>query len=260
MNAEEIIRHIGLPDEAVVDRRVPKLVLSAQAGATAKERRLIKQEVESLLWTAVLKPSTVGIRPYSDAECDFSELSVLVLRIREARWCRQLQETVHRSVPYHSLLLTETTDAISVSVANKRRSKSENDRFILDGEVIWTQMGADDPDAFNEEFGTSMSLQTASRQTLRELYLSWINSIVSLEAARITGTFLLSRRAETAEARSSALRAYLTSQREAEAIRKKAKRETQAGRQVELNLALQDLKNRQERAVRTLNHLETPSP
>jgi hypothetical protein len=149
---------------------------------------------------------------------------------------------------------------VSVSIANKRRSRSENDRFVLDDEVLWTEYEAPGSRGFAREFAVSMTFESVAPQTLRDLYLSWADSIASLEAARITGEFMLSESSEEAKARSVALREYLTSQREAESIRKKAKRETQAGKRVELNMALQDLKRIQDRAVRTLNPPETQIP
>lgn len=257
MSSDDLFRHLGLPGEAIVDRKVPKSILSERAGATPKDRGLIKGEVESLRWLAVLKPGTIGVRAYSDEEREYTELSVLTLRARDAKRCAQLQELVHRAVPYHTLLLTESPSMVSVSIANKRRSRSENDRYVLDDEVLWTEYEAQGSRSFEREFAVSMSLESVAPQTLRDLYLSWADSIVSLEAARITGGFMLSGSSDEAKARLFALREYLTSQREAEVIRKTAKRETQAGNRVELNLALQDLRRIQERAVRTLNPPET---
>jgi hypothetical protein len=260
VSSDDLFRHLGLPGEAIVDRKVPKSVLSESAGATPKDRRLIKEEVESLRWLAVLKPGTIGVRVFSDEETEYTELSVLTLRVRDAKRCTQLQDLVHRAIPYHTLLLTESPSMVSVSVAKKRRSRSEKDHYVLDDEVLWTEYEAPGSRGFEREFAVSMSLESVAPQTFRDLYLSWADSIVSLEAARITGGFMLSGSSDEAKARSVALREYQTSQREAESIRKKAKRESQASKRVELNLTLQDLRRTQDRAVRTLNPPETQSP
>jgi len=257
VNAETLVSHLGLSVDAFADRRIPKSTLSERAGTNTKERRLIKEGVESLRWIAVLKPGTVGIRKYADEQTDYTELSVLKLTIREPKGSGQLQEMVHHAIPYHALLLTESGSFCSASVARKRRSKSEKDRFVLEDQVLRAELTTGENDGFEDEFAASLSLESVSPQTLRDLYLSWADSIVSLEAARITGHFRLSSSRAKAEARSSALREYLSSHRETERIRKTAKRETQAGRRVELNLALQELKRSQERAVRTLNPPET---
>ena len=96
---------LALPPDALVDRRVPKTLLIEHGGFTANDRRRIREGIEELRWLAVLKPATVGIAEYRDAEREYLEIPVLKLDLRAVGRGGRLEELVHRAVPYPAVLI-----------------------------------------------------------------------------------------------------------------------------------------------------------
>ena len=74
------------------------------------------------------------------------------------------------------------------------------------------------------------------------LYQGWIDTLVALVAARLTGAFTLLASAPGAEARRAATSDYERTEAEIGRVRKLAARETQVSRQVELNQQLARLR------------------
>ena len=51
------IAALALPDDALVDRRVPKTLLIENGAPTAADKRRIREGIEEIQWLAALKPT-----------------------------------------------------------------------------------------------------------------------------------------------------------------------------------------------------------
>jgi hypothetical protein len=240
--AEQLIQALELPPEAAVGQRVPKKLLLESDAPTAADRRQINDHIEALHWVAALKPATVGVPPYRDETREYLEIAVLHLRLRPGASAARLAELVHRAVPYPVLLITEQGPAHrtpELSLAHKRRSRAETDKVVLDGEL--TAATVDDGEPHLEAFTQALSLSRQPRRDLNTLYQGWIDTVLALHAARLTGTFQIHSAAERTAARRQALR--MSAELEARIAKRRAEavKATQLARQVELNLDIKRL-------------------
>jgi hypothetical protein len=217
---------------------VPKKLLTEHGGGTAADRRRIAEGIEGLVWSAVLKPTTVGVAAYRDDVREYLEIAVLHLTLRAAARTARLVELVHRAVPYPLLLVVEQAEKIQLSGAHKRWSQGEAGRTVLDGEVVSGEWVDRAPDSHEPAFLEAMSLGRQPRVSLFALYGGWLDTLLALHAARRTGIFALPASVEAAEARRDALRECRRLETEIARLRAAAAKEKQMPRQVELNLEL----------------------
>ena len=98
---------LGLPDEALVDKRVPKSLLIDNGAPTAADRRRIREGIEELRWVAALKPTTIGVAEFRDGTREYLEIAVLNLILRSGAHAARLAELVHRAVPYRYFWLLQ---------------------------------------------------------------------------------------------------------------------------------------------------------
>ena len=75
---------LALPPGARIARRVPKTLLIEHGALAAGDRRRIREGIEEVRWLAALKPTTVGIAEYRDADREYVEIAVLQLDLRQA--------------------------------------------------------------------------------------------------------------------------------------------------------------------------------
>jgi len=237
VNVPDIIAALDLPVSSFVDRRIPKKLLLENGAPTAADKRHINEGVEELWWVAALKPTTAAVPEYRDDVREYLEISALRLTLRARARANRLVELVHRAVPYPVLLLTEGEHA-GVSAAHKRWSLGETGKTVLDGEVVaveWNDvMDAPHQPAFHD----ALALGRQPRATLYALYQGWIDTLLALQAARLTGTFAVPASFELATARRAALQEYARLDAVIARLRATAAREKQMARQVELNLEL----------------------
>ena len=150
----------------------------------------------------------------------------------------RLVELVHRAIPYPVLLLTQQGAQLSLSVAHKRWSQSEADTTVLEGDIVSVAWENEFDSRVLADFLNSLPLGRQPRANLHALYQGWLNSMVALNAATVTGCFALAESAEYDAFRREALRECGVLHEEIAHLRTLAAKEKQIPRQLELNLEL----------------------
>jgi hypothetical protein len=216
---------------------VPKKLLLENGAPTAADKRLINDGIKELLWLAALKATTIGVPAYRNDVREYLEIAVLRLTLRTAAKATRLVELVHRAVPYPLLLLTEQADhgaQIELSAAHKRWSQSQAGKTVLEGNVVAAEWDAERWPAFRD----ALALGKQPLTTLHALYQGWIDTLLALQAASITGAFSVTANDEHAALRRDALQECARLDAEITRLRATAAKEKQISRRVELNLEL----------------------
>ena len=239
MTAAELVAALDLPAEARVDLRVPKKVLLEQGGFSPADQRAIGDGVEELVWLAALKPTTIGVPAFRDAEREYLEIAVLRLALRPGAKGAHLAELVHGAVPYPVVLAVEQDGEATLSLAPKRRSLGDRSKTVLDGEIVEAETAGPAGDGIAAAFRAALPLRRQPSATIFAVYEGWTDAALALAAARETGVYELAPSAERVAARCKALRECRRLDAEIVALRAAAERETQMTRRVEINLELQ---------------------
>ena len=238
MKSQALIAAFDLPDSSLVNQRVPKKLLLENGAPTVADKRAINEGIEELVWIAALKPVTVGVPEFRDESHEYLEIAVLLLTLRDGAKTTRLVELVHRAIPYPVLLLTQQGAQLSLSVAHKRWSQSEVGKTVLEGDIVSVEWQNEVDSLILADFRNSLALGRQPRTNLRDLYQGWLDSMVALNTAIVTGSFALAENAEYAAARHNALRECGVLYEEIAHLRTRAAKEKQIPRQVELNLEL----------------------
>ncbi len=241
MNAADLMDALDLPAGARVDQRVPKKLLIENGAPTSADKRQITEGIEELRWLATLKPTTIGVPEYRDDTREYLEITVLLLMLRTGAKAKRLNELVHRAVPYPVWLVIEQAPQLTVSLVHKRWSHGEADKTVLAGGLIEGRLDDESPADVTEGFLGALPLERQPRATLHALYQGWVDTLLALQAAQLTGAFASPKSSEQAAARRDALQVCAAIESRMTALRTAAKKEKQLARQVELNLELKRL-------------------
>ena len=187
---------------------------------------------------AALKPTTIGVPEFRDATREYLEIAVLRAVLRATAQTARLSELIHRAVPYPVLLIATQGDELTISLAHKRRSQGEAGATVIDGALVVANPAA----AFNADvaaaFVSEIAVARQPRADLFALYQGWMDTVVALLAAQVTGTFTVASSPEMAAARRTALAECERLEAQLTKLRAAAAKERQVARQVELNLEI----------------------
>lgn len=238
MTAADLIAALELPSGARVDRRVPKSLLIEHGAPTAADKRRINEGIEEVQWVATLKPTTIGVPALRDEVREYLEIAVLSVALRVEATTERLTELIHRAVPYPVFLLVAKGTRLTVSLAHKRRSQGEAGATVLDGEPVAATLAESEPGGLQLEFHEALSLARQPRADLYLLYQGWVDTLLALLAARVTGFFAAAASPDQAASRREALRECARLDTEIARLRAVAAKEKQVPKQVALNLEL----------------------
>ena len=241
MKASLLLDALDLPTTAMVEKRVPKTLLLEHGAPTPADKRQINEGIEQLVWVAALKPTTIGVAEYRDELREVLEIAVLQLTLRATAKAGRLIELVHRAVPYPVLLIAEQGSSVGLSAAHKRWSQAEAGKTVLEGDVITVEWDADQDAERWPGFCAALALGQQPRINLQALYQGWIDTLLALQAAHVTGAFAVPSSAEQAGLRQGALQECTRLGREIARLRATAAKEKQMARRVDLNLQLKRL-------------------
>ena len=239
ISVAQVIDALGLPPGIRLDQRVPKKLLLEQGAPTAADKRAIQDGIEELIWVAALKPGNVGVPAYKDGLREYLEIHVLTAALRPKSKSVRLTELIHRAIPYPLVLITQQSKQLALSLAHKRHSQAENEAVVLDGKLHTCALTGDSP--YESSFLASLVLAAQPSQHLQAVYQGWLDSMVALAAARITGQFSRAASPQQAAARDNALDEHNRLQLERQSLRAQAAKEKQLNHRAELNLQVQKL-------------------
>jgi hypothetical protein len=239
MTAQDLIAALDIPGNCRVDQRVPKKMLVENGAPTASDKRQINDGIEEIQWLASLKPNTIGVPEYRDDVREYLEIAVLSVASRNDAKAGRLAELVHRAIPYPVVLLLNSEQSLTPSLAHKRWAQNEAGKVVLDGGVVAVTLPGKSPASvvettFMQAFGLGRQPQT----TLYALYQGWVDTLTALQAAQVTGQFIVSTTPEKTATRRQALQECERLELEEARLAARCAKEKQLARQVELNLAL----------------------
>lgn len=234
MSVDHILAALRLPPEARVDKRVPKTLLLEQGAPTAADKRLLRDGIEEFTWIAALKPTTGGPAAYRDDVRDYPEIAVLQVTLRPEAKRERLHALIHRAIPYPCLLVSRHGEVITLSLAHKRRSQGEAAAWVTDAPEVIDLHPAPEAEPIREKFLATLALDSRPVEELRDLYQGWIDAVLALRVARLTGLFLVRHGPEAAHACRDGLDQLARLNRELASVRLRAAKEKQIARRVAL--------------------------
>lgn len=246
MSIQTVIDALRLPASALVGQRIAKKLLAEQGAPTAADRRLINDAVDSVIWHAALKPTTVGVAAYAGdlTRPDVIELALVSVLLRPGvrpAQAQRLRELIHRAIPYPLLLVCAQGDLVTLSLADLRSSLGQSDKQVLQALHLSGEFSPRVPSAVEQSYLNSLAIDEQPRAHLGALYQGWIHRTVALQAARVTGVYATPGSEAAAQAQREALESVRQIRAEVASARAQAVKEKQLSRQVELNLRLQML-------------------
>ena len=255
MSVADLIAALDLPTSCRVDQRVPKKLLLENGAPTSADRRKITEGIEDIRWLAALKPSTIGVPEYRDQVREYLEIAVITVTLRPEAQVGRISELVHRAVPYPVFLVMAGLGNadLNLSLSHKRWAQNEAGKVVLEDEVVGVNVANSSMSPkVQQSFLAALSLAHQPRQHLLALYQGWLDALLAVQAAVITGTFTRTSTVEDSLARRAALQQVQQLAAQIAALRKSAVKEKQMARQVELNLELKRLQQEMELNVRTI--------
>lgn len=241
---------LAIPEACHLEQRVFKKLFYENAQLGAADRKAFKEDVELVTWQYTLKPSTIPVLPYTDNHREYLEVAVLQVDLRTPRHMGRIAEVIHRAIPYPLMVVFSHGTSCALSLAHKRFSLSERDAIVAEEFRTSGWIDLENPDAIEVAFLDSLAVPGLPHTHFLALYSGWVDRVIALDCARLSGVFRLESGAGGREERIARLAACRQLEDRISEYRAAIKKEVQFNRRVELNTKIKQLeaKLRQEAA------------
>lgn len=236
-------QQLGLPEKALLQARIYKKLLLENADLTISDRKWINDDIETIEWRYTLKPATVAIPKYEDAEREYIEIALLHITLKANTHVKRLSEVVQRTIPYPLIVVFEHADSFLISLADKRINRSDSSKLTVEQffESGWLNCSAAQSEVI-AQFGSSLGFTQLAQLDLYAFYQSIITRFNALEAAKHTGEYTLSADVEADKLRQEHLQTLKQLELQLMSLKAQVKNETQFNRKLEGNVQIKQLK------------------
>jgi hypothetical protein len=207
----------NFPKAAAFGRMLAKSKIYEHAAPTSKVKELFVAQVEKITWAYKLSPATINL-PASDG---VQEIQVFTVSLRTGELSFDVLQTIDKAIPSPILFVLSYNGKYRYAAAYKRPSEADKNKWVVSSYFQSEWMNDD-----TEKIELPVVLN------MRALYQSFLKSLSPLSF----------RKAESLDSLVSRVDQLRVKEREAVKLENRIKKEKQFNRRVELNRALNELK------------------
>lgn len=231
---------LNLPQAAYLGARIYKKQLLENADLTITDRKWVNEDIESLEWRYTLKPATINVAKYEDADREYLEIALLHIKIKSDTHVKRLGEVIQRSIPYPLVVVFEYDNRININLADKRVNRADASKLKVEQffDSDWLFSNSETELAFFEQLNAT----SYSHQDLFAYYQDLVRRLVALQTAKFTGKYSLTADAEADKLRQENLQALKQLELQLVSLKAQVKNETQFNRKLEGNVQIKQIK------------------
>src|SRR6056297_1929587 len=159
----------------------------------AYDKRILKEDVDTVWWQLSFKPTTIPIQPYKDKKREYLEIALVEIALHGKNRISRLCELVHRAIPYPLILTCTYENEVCFSSADKRFSEAERDVVVAEEVRLSDWIDLTGCSTVETEFLKSLDVTGWSYTNFLAFYNSFVHRLLALESAAYTGSFSLDR-------------------------------------------------------------------
>lgn len=250
---EMLYDQMAIPETCQLGKRVYKKQFVENATMSAADKKIFTDDVETIYWQYTLKPTTIPIQAYEDAEREYLELNVLQVNLRAGRRYKRLAKLIHRAIPYPMLLLFQWQEQTALTMADKRINRADSDKIVVETVVDTGWLALAKPTPPQADFLADFRIPNFSYQNFYAFHEDMMRRIVALNNAVYTGRYTPNKgRPLPVEEQVQKLAQLEKLKKEQAELRNKLKKEKNLGTQVDLNIRIKQITDQIKREVELL--------
>ncbi len=236
-----------IPDTCRLGKRVFKKLFHENADLSVTDRKTFTDDIDTVIWQYTLKSTTLPLKPYVDAEREYTEIALLEVQLKTGKRTGRIAEIIHRAIPYPVIIVFAFDDTehsrfmTAMSLAHKRFSQAEKSAIVAEDIIMSEWIDLSGLTEVQKSFLDSLNIEGIMHSHFYRLYSEWYERVMALNCSRLTGEYRVVPEAKRREERRTQLARCRDIEREIAELRSDIKKETGFSRKVELNTKIKEL-------------------
>lgn len=239
---DSFLQSLNIPESCALNKRVFKKLFEENARLNATDKKALKDDVVEIRWLYTLKTTTINIQRYVDAQRDYTEIAILLVKLVNPSRFKRIADFMQRAIPYPLVLIFAHENQIALSLAEKRINQADPKKLVIETSLETDWIALDQQTDIQRQFMADLSLKRLSFLHFYALYQDLCARVVALNCASYSGVYQVRTQDGTGQAdRLQTLQEIEKLAQQQAELRNRLKKETQMGRQVALNSEIYQL-------------------
>lgn len=235
---------LQIPNRALLQKRLTKAFFTKHFTLSVAEKKLLANDILQMEWLASIKPENANIKSVVNNEYAFEEIQLFVITLADNQLGKLGEKTakfIQKFIPYQAVVIVEDGFEFIVNVCDKRINQADKSKRTIEQYITTEPISKLYKNQLTEGFHKALGFDLLDKADLQTTYKSYIQAVVQLEAAMLTGNFKTRTTARSNE--DMALLASIDEKElEITQLRTQLKAESQVNGQVQLNMVIQGKK------------------
>jgi len=236
-----VYEKMAVPESCLLGKRIFKKLFHENVKMVAADKKAFRDDIDTIKWQYTLKPSTMQIQAYEDAQREYQEVAILQVNMKTFKRTNRIAEVIHRAIPYPLIVIFSYENSCAFSVAHKRFSQAEKDAVVADEFHASDWIDLSNLSTVQNDFLNSISLLDLPLTHVYAFYSAFVDRIIALECARLTGKYTIEIASKDKSRRADRLSDCVELELQINELKTAIKKETQFNRKVDLNTKIKKL-------------------
>lgn len=185
-----MINYLNIPVEALINTPISKKLFAEKTSLSAVEKRVLREDVETLTMKGLLQTRTVGLAIYSDDEYLYDQIIVAEAKIRNRTKVSTVAAMIQRAFPVPMFLLLQSDGECGINWCVKRINQADKSKRVIEKQRITRFFAEDGSDLILKQWLCSLDVSKIKCSTLKDLFDELCHRLIMLEVSDEAGSFI----------------------------------------------------------------------
>lgn len=239
-----------LPEQCLVNKKITKAFFKRNFDLTTSERNLLDDftAIVTIDWIASISLHTANVPTWSDADTTFEEVQVICAATSSDTFEKnagKIIDLVQKYIPYHMLLVVSDGGRTVWNVTYKRINQNDDNKRTIATRHTTPIINEPTTDKSQLAFLDALSFARINTASLKTLFDGYVQCIVALTAAAVTGSYTI-RTMERTQQDVAYMNEIDNIEKDILLLNNQAKKETQMNKRIDLNNKVQQKRKQME--------------
>ena len=184
-----MINYFNIPTQTAINTSISKTMLTDKGDLTSKEKRILREDIESITMKGLLQTRTIGIQAYCDDNYQYDQIVIAEVNMRTKFKEVAIANMIQRSIPVPMFLILHCGDSYCVNWCVKRINQADNTKKVIEEQQLTRFFSTDSGDIIAHKWLNSLDITALNCITIKDLFDSISEKLTMLTIADEVGDF-----------------------------------------------------------------------
>ena len=165
-----MISYLHIPTQALINTPISKRLFAEKAPISAAEKRILREDIESITMKGLFQTRTVGLQIYNDDEYLYDQIIIAEVEIRSVAKAIAIAGMIQRAFPVPMFLILHSGDKYCVNWCVKRINQADRTKRVIEDQQLTRFFVIDSDDAIIGDWLLSLDVTRLHCITLKDLF------------------------------------------------------------------------------------------